>query len=253
MRILVTNDDGIHAPGLQVARDIAAELSDDVWVVAPEVDQSGAAHSLTLRDPLRLRKVEDQVFAVSGTPTDCVLMATRQILQDAPPTLVLSGVNRGANMAEDVNYSGTVAGAMEGATLGIRSVALSLAVGFDDGGGTKWQTALDQGPALIQQLLAAPWPDGVFMNINFPDVTSAEVGDTVITRQGKRDQQVLRMEERHDTWGRPYYWYGFDRILSNPPEGTDLRAIYSGQVSVTPLHSDLTAHAVVGDLAKRMA
>ena len=129
MRILLTNDDGIHAPGLKLLESIARELSDDVTVVAPESDQSGVAHSLSLSDPLRLREISPRHFAVKGTPTDCVIMGVRKIMADRPPDLVLSGVNRGQNVAEDVTYSGTIAGAMEGAMLGIPSIALSQAYG----------------------------------------------------------------------------------------------------------------------------
>ena len=125
MRILVTNDDGIHAPGLSVAEKIAYALSDDVWVVAPENEQSGASHSLTLASPLRLREAGERRYAVSGTPTDCVMMACLSILKDHPPALILSGVNAGSNLADDVTYSGTVAGAMEGCALGIAAIALS--------------------------------------------------------------------------------------------------------------------------------
>jgi 5'-nucleotidase len=131
MRILITNDDGIHAPGLTICEDIARQLSDDVWIVAPESDQSGVSHSLSLNDPLRLREVADKHFAVKGTPTDCVIMGIRHIMADNPPDLLLSGVNRGQNVAEDVTYSGTIAGAMEGTTLGVPSFALSQGYGLE--------------------------------------------------------------------------------------------------------------------------
>src|SRR5919201_418859 len=152
MRILITNDDGINAPGLTVLQDIAGELSSDVWVVAPELDQSGAAHSLTLREPLRLRAIEERVYAVRGTPADCVIMGVRHLLKDEPPLLVLSGVNRGSNLAEDVTYSGTIAGAFEGTLLGVRSIALSLAGGFDGAKKIKWEPPLTHGPAIIRRL-----------------------------------------------------------------------------------------------------
>src|SRR5215469_14265997 len=125
MRILITNDDGIHAPGLDVCAEIGRALSDDVWIVAPETDQSGVSHSLSLNDPLRLRKVAERRYAIKGTPTDCVIMGVRHILDGKAPDLLLSGVNRGQNAAEDVSYSGTIAGALEGAILGIPSFALS--------------------------------------------------------------------------------------------------------------------------------
>src|SRR5271155_2385146 len=161
MRILITNDDGIHAPGLKAAETIARALTDDVWIVAPESEQSGASHSLTISAPLRMRQGEEKRFAVSGTPTDCVLMAMAELFKDARPDLVLSGVNRGANIADDVTYSGTIAGAMEGCVLGIPSIALSQAYGFEDRTEVPWECGEKQGPALIERLVKAGWPDGV--------------------------------------------------------------------------------------------
>ena len=179
MRILLTNDDGIDSPGLHALRQIAAELSDDVWVVAPETNQSGASHSLSLHEPLRMRAIDERAFAVRGTPTDSVIMGVRHVLKDKPPDLVLSGVNRGANMAEDVTYSGTIAGAFEGTILGIRSMALSQAYGIDGVKGLKWQTALAHGPGLIRKLLAVEWGPSTVMNINFPDREPDDVAGTV--------------------------------------------------------------------------
>lgn len=241
-RIVLTNDDGIHAPGLLALEKIAAALSDDVWMVAPETEQSGASHSLTLHTPLRLRAVEERRFAVQGTPTDCVGMAVKHILKDRPPDLILSGVNRGSNLAEDVTYSGTIAGAMEGTVLGVPSIALSQAYGFDAQGNrkVKWRTAEAHGPWLVAELVRAGWPDGVLININFPDVEPDRVETVQVTRQGQRDVSNLFVDERKDARGIPYFWLGFSRRLSNPPEGTDLRAIYSGRISVTPLHLNLT-------------
>ena len=157
MRILLTNDDGINSPGLHALREIALQLSDDVWVVAPETNQSGASHSLSLHEPLRMRQVDERAFAVRGTPTDSVIMGVRHVLKDKTPELVLSGINRGANMAEDVTYSGTIAGAFEGTILGIRSIALSQAFGFESTKSVRWQTALAHAPALLRKLLALEW------------------------------------------------------------------------------------------------
>ena len=240
MRILLTNDDGIESPGLHALRQIAAELSDDVWVVAPETNQSGASHSLSLHEPLRMRAVDERAFAVRGTPTDSVIMGVRHVLKDKPPDLVLSGVNRGANMAEDVTYSGTIAGAFEGTILGIRSMALSQAYGIDGVKGLKWQTALAHAPALIRKLLAVEWGPSTVMNINFPDREPDDVVGTEVTSQGRRDPGLLAIDERQDTWGNPYYWLAFERRRSTTQEGTDLWAIYSGRISVTPLYLDLT-------------
>src|SRR5262245_52982722 len=161
MRILLTNDDGIHAPGLGILEEIARTLSDDVWVVAPETDQSGVSHSLSLNDPLRLRAIDARHFAVKGTPTDCVIMGVRYVLKDAVPDLVLSGVNRGQNVAEDVTYSGTIAGAMEGTILGIPSLALSQAYGIATRQKPHWETAIEHGPDLIRRVLEAGVPRDV--------------------------------------------------------------------------------------------
>jgi 5'-nucleotidase len=263
LRILVTNDDGIHAPGLKVLEKIAGKLSKDVWVVAPEEEQSGSAHSLSLADPLRLRTLSPRRFAVKGTPSDCVLMAVRHIVKDGKSfDLVLSGVNRGQNVADDVTYSGTIAAAMEGTQLSIPSIALSQAFGFDtmhkgDELPTrkrviKWATAEELAPPLIRNLLREGWPQDVLININFPDCTVAQVKGVEVTRQGKRDQSLVHIDARVDARANPYYWLGFERILSNPPQGTDLRAIYEGRVSVTPLHMDLTHERTRAQLSKAL-
>lgn len=244
MRILLTNDDGIDAPGLHALRQIAATLSDDVWVVAPETNQSGASHSLTLHEPLRMRQLDERAYAVRGTPTDCVIMGVRHVLKDALPTLVLSGVNRGANMAEDVTYSGTIAGAFEGTILGIRSIALSQAYGIDAAKGLRWQTAIAHAPDLIRKLLSTPWDPSICLNVNFPDCEPDQVVEVVATEQGRRDPGLLNIDERSDTWGTPYYWLAFQRRRSTTVEGTDLWAIYSNRISVTPLFLNLTHQAM---------
>lgn len=240
MRILVTNDDGIHAPGLIAAENIARALSDDVWVVAPETEQSGSSHSLTLSLPLRLREIGPKRFAVSGTPTDCVMMAARHVMTDYPPALVLSGVNRGSNIADDVTYSGTIAGAMEGTALGIPSIALSQAFGFTANRDVNWSCAETHAPPLIRKLVEIGWPRDVLMNINFPDRAPEDVETVEVTSQGIRDQDTTVLDRRIDGRGVPYFWIGYRRVRSNPDEGTDLRAIYEGRISVTPLHLNLT-------------
>lgn len=240
MRILVTNDDGIEAPGLSVLQQVASALSDDVWVTAPETEQSGAAHSLTLHEPLRLRRLAERVYAVKGTPTDCVIMAVRHILADKAPDLVLSGVNRGQNTADDVTYSGTIAGAIEGALLGVPSIALSLACDYENPARIRWETPITHGAALIRRLLAAGWPPNVLLNVNFPDRQPDDVQGVAITEQGIRAQDMLRIEDRLDTRGAPYYWLGFLKRSVPPAQGTDLWAIAEGLISVTPLSLDLT-------------
>lgn len=240
MRILVTNDDGIHAPGLETLEGIARELSDDVWVVAPEYDQSGVSHSLSLNDPLRLRQVSEKRFAVKGTPSDCVIMGVSHILKDHRPDLVLSGVNRGQNVAEDVTYSGTIAGAMEGTILGIRAIALSQAYGAGGRANLKWSCAAAHGAAVIRKILEIGIEPGILVNVNFPDCEPEHVQGVAVSAQGQRNQALLQIDARHDGRGNPYFWLAFAKARFEPGNGTDLKAIAENRISVTPLRLDLT-------------
>jgi len=250
MRILVTNDDGVHAPGLAVAERIAQSLSDDVYVVAPETEQSGVSHSLSLNDPLRLREISPRRFALKGTPTDCVIMAVRKIMLDNPPDLVISGVNCGQNVAEDVSYSGTIAGAMEGTILGIPSIALSQAYDFFEGRGSiDWSGAQRFGASIIRTLLAGGIPANVLMNVNFPPCAAQDARGVSVTVQGRRSSDVMRIDSRKDGRGVPYYWIGFQRGTFEPETGTDLEALDEKRVSVTPLRLDLTDHPTATRLA----
>jgi 5'-nucleotidase len=242
VRILVSNDDGIHAPGLEVLEAIAGTLSDDVWVVAPEAEKSGASRAITLSEPLRVRAISARRFACSGSPTDCVLLGITELIEGKRPDLVLSGVNRGQNLAEDVTVSGTVAAAMQGMDMGVPSIALSQARGFRPSGEMAWDTARTHGPDVIRKLLATPWPMGVIMNVNFPDCLPDEVMGTEATFQGKRDEAVNHIDRRQDLRGNDYFWIGYHGRLSNPPKGSDLLAIYERRISITPLHIDLTEH-----------
>ncbi len=243
MRILVTNDDGAAAEGLGILRRIALELSDDVWVIAPEVNQSGASHSMTLHEPLRCRQDNERTFVIRGTPTDCVIMGVRHLLLDHPPDLVLSGVNHGSNLAEDVTYSGTIAAAIEGTMLGIRSIAMSQVGGPVEEGKIHWETPLAHGPALISKLLDTGWPTGIVLNVNCPACPPELVAGTEITKQGRRDQALLHIDKRSDPWGMPYFWFGFERPPSTLVTGTDLAAIDRRCISVTPLCLNLTHDA----------
>src|SRR5271157_2873496 len=212
MRILLTNDDGVHAPGLAVLEAIARELSDDLVVVAPESDQSGVAHSLSLSNPLRLREISPRHYAVKGTPTDCVIMAVRRIMADKRPDLVLSGVNRGQNVAEDVTYSGTIAGAMEGAMLGVPALALSQAYGGVMGRPSiEWDSTEKHAVPLIRRILAAEISPGGLVNVNFPACAADEVKGIAFCRQGRRNAELMRVEQRRDGRGFPYYWLMFQR------------------------------------------
>jgi 5'-nucleotidase len=238
MRILVTNDDGIHGPGLLVLENIARSLSDDVWVVAPDEERSGAGHSLTLSHPLRYHRLGERRFEVTGTPTDCVVMAVRKIMPGLPD-VILSGVNRGQNVADDVTYSGTIAAAMEGTALGIPSIALSQVTGIH-GNGESFAVAEAHGPRVVSTLVGQSFGPGVLVNVNFPDCRPDDVAGVDVTRQGKRDQNFLLVDERVDARQRNYYWLGFARERGNPPAGTDLAAVFNKRISVTPLHMNLT-------------
>ena len=249
MRILITNDDGIHSPGLAACLEIARALSDEVWIVAPEIDQSGVSHSLSLNDPLRMREVGERHFAVKGTPTDCVIMGVRHLMKEKAD-LVLSGVNRGRNCAEDVTYSGTVAGAMEGTVLGIPSFALSQAYAFTTKHHPYWDTAIKHAPDLIRRVLKEGMPRDVFVNVNFPDCQPDQVAGVAVTVQGKRDQELLRIDARHDGRGNPYYWIAFARGgVPGAAPGSDLAALTENRIALTPLRLDLTDEPFMTKLA----
>ena len=254
MRILLTNDDGIHAPGLKVLEAIAAALCDDVTIVAPETDQSGVAHSLSLSDPLRLREIGPRHYAVQGTPTDCVIMGVRKIMADHRPDLILSGVNRGQNVAEDVTYSGTIAAAIEASLLGVPAIALSQAFWGPDGDKALfWDCAQQHAPPLIDKILKTGIAPGTLVNVNFPPCVASSVAGVSITRQGRRDADLMRIEERRDGRGNPYFWLMFQKGDFTPGEGTDLAALAANRISVTPLRPDLTDEAMLRRYAAAFA
>lgn len=246
-RILISNDDGVHAPGIQVLTRIAKTISDDVWVVAPEVEQSGASHSLTVRTPVRIRKLGDRRYSVGGTPTDCVLLGALQILKDHPPDLVLSGVNSGGNLAEDVQHSGTVAAATMGASLGFPAIAFSQH--FVMGSPIDFSAALQYGPELIRKLMAAPWRRDTVVNINFPDRPAKAITGIAVTRQGRRRIKE-HITEAVDPFGRPYYWIGAPRKEQELRKDSDISAVMRGEISVTPLDLDLTHTGMLRSLRK---
>ena len=248
MRILLTNDDGIRATGLDVLKRIAEQLSDDVWICAPDTEQSAASRGVSLHSPVRLRKHEDKVFSVTGTPTDSVIVAMKDVFKDKMPDLVLSGVNRGQNLAEDVTFSGTIAGALQGMQMGVPSIALSLARGFQGANSLPWETAEAHGPELIKTLISRGWPENVILSVNFPDTSPEGVKGVKITRQGRRDFQMSDVDKRNHPRGGHYYWLTYGAGKSNPPQGTDLKAIYEGYISVTPLHTDLTHAQTLNEL-----
>ena len=251
MRVLITNDDGILAPGLSVMERIAASVADEVWTVAPETDQSGIGHALTLSNPLRIREVEDRRFAVSGTPADCAIVGVRSILPE-PPDLVLSGVNAGQNIADDVVYSGTIGGAMEGRLMGIPAIAVSQAYRWQESKYIPWETVERHGPELIGILATMRFDGSTFLNVNFPSVDPSEVKGVRAVRQGSVDHS-LEAEERTDTRGNAYHWLRFARGEPLAQEGSDVAALRDGYITVTPLNVDLTSVHAMDAVADRLA
>ena len=236
-RVLISNDDGINAPGLKLLENILTNMVGEVWIVSPESEQSATSHSLTLRRPLRIRKISKFRYAVDGTPTDSVLIGVNELMKEAPPDLMLSGINRGANVGEDVTYSGTVAAAMEATLLGVPSIALSQV--FTDGHSVKWATARNWAPKVLRMLCEEPLPSGVLINVNFPDVAASKVCGIEFTSQGCRkigSDLVSGVDPR----GEPYHWIGAQRRQERYRAGSDLEAIQRGVISVTPLSMDLT-------------
>ena len=252
MRILLTNDDGIHAPGLKILEAIAPKFSDDIWIVAPMEEQSGAGHSLTLSRPLRLRQHGEKHYSVSGTPTDAVMMAIGHLMKDCRPDLVLSGVNRGANLGEDVTYSGTVSAAMEGAIAGVRSIALSQVYATEGTGDEiPFDAALVWGERVLRTLLARPDTAKTLINVNFPALPPEQIKGIKVARQGFYDVDRTRIVKAAGPRGYDYFWFGLGQAVTTPGHRTDLEVIQDGYISVTPLHLDMTHHASLEALAAR--
>ena len=254
VRVLLTNDDGIDARGLALLETVASRLSEDIWVVAPSEEQSGTGHSLTLTQPVRLRRHGDKRFSVSGTPTDAVMMALAHIMKDSPPDLILSGVNRGANLAEDVTYSGTVSAAMEGALAGVPSIALSQAYARQGlGAGVPFAAAEAWAERVLRPLTEQRMAPRTLVNVNFPAIDPADIKGVRVCRQGLRDYGRLRIIERTDPRGFPYFWFGLAPTVETPGHQTDLESIADGYISVTPLHLDLTYEPSLAALRDQFA
>lgn len=250
MRILLTNDDGVNAPGLAVLADIARGLCDDVWIVAPSEEQSGAGHSLTITRPLRVHQHGAQHYSVTGTPTDAVMMAVARLMKDSPPDLILSGVNRGANLAEDVTYSGTVSAAMEGALAGIPSIALSQVYAREGAGlDVSFDAAAHWGAQVVRKVISQPMPRRTLVNINFPALPADQVRGVRVVTQGFRDYGRLKIVTNTDPRGFEYHWFGLGAAEQTPAHSTDLEAVGDGYIAVTPLHLDLTHYESVAGLA----
>lgn len=268
MRILLTNDDGVHAPGLAVLLSIARQLSDDIWIVAPSEENSGAGHSLTLSRPLRVRQHGDKHYSVDGTPTDSVLMAVAKLMKDSPPDLILSGINRGGNLAEDVSYSGTVSAAVEGAMAGIPSIALSQCYAREAAGnGVSFAAAEHWGVKVLKPLIGLLKKDGLakdglakdgampprtLLNVNFPACDPAAVEGVRSVALGRHDYGRVRIITNHDPRGFEYHWFGLAPTETTPTHSSDLEAVQERYISVTPLHLDMTHHASLDKIAVQL-
>lgn len=244
MRLLLSNDDGAHAPGLTALRGALADICDALVTVAPDRNRSGASNSLTLERPLRVNWVAEGLYAVDGTPTDCVHLATTGLFEQEAD-MVVSGINQGANLGDDVLYSGTVAAATEGRSLGLPAVAISL-VGENP---RHYDTAARVAVQVVQLLLAHPLPGDTILNVNVPDLSYEELGGFVATRLGNR-HRAERLIEDSDPRGRPIFWIGRAGGEADAGPGTDFHAIAQNQVSITPIQIDLTRHCAIESLGE---
>jgi 5'-nucleotidase len=242
MKILLSNDDGVHAQGIHALADELRDLA-DVIIVAPDRNRSGASNSLTLEQPLRVQEIAANTYSVQGTPTDCVHFALNELLKGDMPDLVLTGINHGANLGDDVLYSGTVAAAMEGHFLGVQSVAFSLV------GKQHFKTAALIARQIVEQHLARPIPTNRLLNVNVPDVAVGDLKGTQVTRLGARHHSEDMIKQK-DPRGHDIYWLGPPGKEQDAGQGTDFYAIEHGLVSVTPLQVDLTAHESLGAMSQ---
>jgi 5'-nucleotidase len=240
MKILLSNDDGVYAEGI---RALATELADlaEIIIVAPDRNRSGASNSLTLEQPIRVTEIEPNVYSVQGTPTDCVHYALNELLQGALPDLVLSGINHGANLGDDVLYSGTVAAAMEGHFLGVQSIAFSLA------GNQHFATAAKIARRIVEQHLLKSIPTNRLLNINIPDLPIDDIKGTIVTRLGAR-HHAESMIKQQDPRGHDVYWLGPPGKEQDAGQGTDFYAVVHQCISITPMQVDLTAHESIGSM-----
>lgn len=258
MRILLTNDDGINAPGLAVLESIAASISDDVWVVAPALEQSGVGHCINYTRPTLMTEISDRRYAIEGSPADCVLVGLHEIMQDAKPDLILSGVNRGNNAGENTLYSGTIGAAIEAALQGYNAIALSQFYGPDNAGAADpFAAAAVHGPGLVKDLIArGAWPDDdyrIFYNVNFPPVTADAVKGRQVVAQGYRPHARFTVQPQTSPSGRRYTWIKGGIQQDRTAEGTDVAANLDGYISITPMRVDLTAYDMIDQLKDQIA
>jgi 5'-nucleotidase len=249
-RILLTNDDGIDAPGLTVLEAIAAELAREVWVVAPEHDQSGVSHAISLHHALRVSERGPRRFGISGTPGDCAVMGISHLMTDGPPQLLLSGVNRGLNLGMETVFSGTVGGAMTGMILGVPSIALSQA--YKDRNNVLWDASRALGAKVVQELLAIGWSKDACLNVNFPACSAAEAGPVTLARQGVGMIAGMHVDTRTDPRGMTYHWLNFRRGDRQQGPESDYDAMRAGKIVVTPLRYDRTDEDAYLALANKL-
>ncbi|MEE2746789.1 MAG: 5'/3'-nucleotidase SurE [Pseudomonadota bacterium] len=253
-RVLIVNDDGIDAHGIKMLERIVKDLCDDVWIVAPTVQQSATGHSLTLRRPLRIINYGPKKFAVDGTPTDCVLLAVNQIMKDSLPDFVLSGINHGQNVGEDMTYSGTIAAAIEGTLSGIPSIALSQAMNAEDFRNTgnnvsKSYSAASRFVADVLKIITElSFPKDVLLSVNFPPSRDGNIAGIEVTRSGTGQKFGDHILQKQDPRGHPYYWIGERKCDPRELKGTDVEAIAKNTISVTPISVDLTHDETVNRL-----
>lgn len=239
-RILITNDDGIDGEGIILLEKVARQFSDDIWVVAPDEERSGAGHSMSISHPIRIRQRDERHFAVRGTPTDCALLGIHELIPGRRPDVILSGINRGPNLGEDVTYSGTCSAAMEGAVLGIPGIALSQIIRYKSQ--IHWPTAEKYAPLVLERLLRMDWEPGQFVNVNFPNCPPEEVNGLRVTTLGQRPEGAFRPVGRVDERHVPYWWIKINFPEGGNLPGNDLQAALDNEVSITPLRLDMTDH-----------
>jgi 5'-nucleotidase len=250
-RILLTNDDGIDAPGLTILEEIAAELAREVWVVAPEHDQSGVSHAISLHHALRVSRQGERRFGVTGTPGDCAVMGICHLMTESgAPQLLLSGVNRGLNLGMETVFSGTVGGAMTGMMLGVPSIALSQA--YKDRNNPLWDASRTLGAKVVRELLAIGWSKDACLNVNFPACTAAEAGPMTLARQGVGMIAGMHVDTRVDPRGMAYHWLNFRRSDREQGPESDYDALRAGKIVVTPLRYDRTDEDAYQALAEKL-
>lgn len=241
-RILISNDDSIHSDGIKVLEDIARSLSPNVWVVAPETQQSAAGHSLTIHSPLRIKEYDSRHVSVYGTPTDSVLVGVQKVMKDFRPHMVLSGVNHGENTADDVTYSGTIAAAIEATLMGIPAIAISQDI--DETGATKpdWTHARDYIPRIMKSLQGKEWETNVLLSVNIPMRKAGVTPEIKVVPQGHYSVEKQEMVNCTDPRGRPYYWIGPPPARDTLDLSKDIGVLKAGHITVTPLSLNLTHH-----------